>query len=121
MKLIIAGSRSITDVCHVEEAMLKAYSLPWLNTPITEIVSGTARGVDRLGERYAQARSIPVKRIPAQWDEYGRRAGHMRNALMAEYADAAVLVWDGVSSGTANMATQMKRLGKPCYIYTVLP
>jgi YspA, cpYpsA-related SLOG family len=121
MKLIIAGSRGITDIRHVEEAMESAIATAGWVVDVIEIVSGTAPGVDRLGEQYAQAAGIPVKRIPAQWDVHGRRAGHIRNALMAEYADAAVLVWDGSSPGTCNMASQMKKRDKPCFIWTVLP
>ncbi len=120
MKIIIAGSRGITDIKHVNEAMIASTAtFHWLDTPIDEIVSGTAPGVDRLGEQWARSRAIPVKRIPAQWDEYGRSAGHIRNAIMAEYADGAVIVWDGESRGTVNMANQMRQRNKPLYIYVV--
>lgn len=32
---------------------------------------------------------------------------------MAEYADAAIVFWDGKSRGTQNMIQQMRELGKP--------
>ena len=64
---------------------------------VTEIVSGGAKGVDRLGEWYARQRGLPCKAFPAQWAKYGKSAGPIRNAEMAEYADYGVAVWDGVS------------------------
>jgi hypothetical protein len=74
---------------------------------VTEIVSGGARGVDRLGERYARKRGLPCKVFPAQWAKYGKSAGPIRNAEMAKYTDYGVAVWDGVSRGTANMIKLM--------------
>jgi hypothetical protein len=72
----------------------------------TEIVSGTCRGVDKLGEEYASYKDLPVKLFPAKWKENGffmRNAGFKRNREMAVYADALVAVWDGQSKGTKNM------------------
>jgi hypothetical protein len=40
---------------------------------ITEIVSGGARGADRLGERYARQRGLPCKVFPAQWVKWQKR------------------------------------------------
>lgn len=94
MKTIIAGSRNITNVNYLYT------ELPW---PITEVISGGARGVDTLGEQWAFEHGIPVKRFPANWSKFGRGAGHIRNAEMALYADALIAIWDGVSPGTGNM------------------
>lgn len=95
MKTIIAGSRGFNDydlLCQTCD-----------DIEITEVVSGTARGADKLGERYARERNIPVKQFPADWDNLGKRAGYIRNSDMAKYADACVVFWDGVSKGTAHM------------------
>lgn len=78
---------------------------------ITEIVSGTARGADRLGEQWALARGVPVKRFPADWDGLGKRAGYVRNREMAKYAGALVAQWDYASPGTKNMVDEARRLG----------
>jgi YspA, cpYpsA-related SLOG family len=104
MKTIIAGSRSITSyetLCAVMETC---------GVVVTEVVSGTARGVDTLGERWAEERGIPVVRFPADWSQ-GRGAGFTRNERMAEYADACVVLWDGSSRGSVHMAKTAKRLG----------
>ena len=70
------------------------------------IVSGNCRGVDRLGERYAQERGYQLVRYPVNeedWMMYGRSAGQMRNAVMADNADALIAFWDNKSAGTGGM------------------
>ena len=81
-----------------------------MKDPITEIVSGTARGADRLGEQYANANSLPLKKMPAEWDKYGKSAGYKRNEQMAEYSDCLIAFWDGQSRGTKHMIDIARRL-----------
>jgi uracil-DNA glycosylase family 4 len=109
MKVIVAGSRTITDYQKVKE-LIKVSGFV-----IDEIVSGAARGVDLLGERYAKENNIPIKQFKADWDTYGKRAGYLRNVQMAEYADALVAVWDGISSGTKHMIDTMNSKDKPVF------
>jgi hypothetical protein len=97
MKVIVAGSRGIDDYDRVAEAIAAS------GYDVTELVSGTARGVDTLGERWAREHGVPVTRMPADWDEHGRAAGPIRDREMAAYGDALVAVWDGQSAGTRSM------------------
>lgn len=98
MKTIIAGSRTITDLRLLEQVIENS------GFNITEVVCGGARGVDDLGRKWAgNGNRVPVKMFPANWDEFGKSAGYRRNVQMAEYADALIAVWDGVSSGTKHM------------------
>jgi hypothetical protein len=105
MKLIVAGSRHFDQAEPVKKYITSAVrDLESITeSKVTEIVSGTARGIDTIGEEWARENGIPVKRFPADWDTYGKRAGHIRNREMAEYADAALVIWDGKSRGSANM------------------
>jgi hypothetical protein len=86
---------------------------------ITEVVSGHARGVDLIGETYAEVEGIPVKTFVPEWEVYGFGAGHFRNAAMADYADAAVVVWDGESRGSKNMIEEMQKREKPVFVRRV--
>lgn len=79
--------------------------------PVTEVVSGCCRGVDRAGEEWARQRGIPVKRFPANWKKFGVAAGPIRNAEMAEYAEALVAIPTGVSRGTRDMIDKAKARG----------
>ena len=113
MRVIIAGSRNIVDYDQVLAAVNNS------DFYIKEVVSGAARGVDALGERYALENSLPCMQFHADWDKFDKRAGSIRNSEMAKYADAAIVIWDGQSRGSANMIENMKRLNKPCYVWKV--
>lgn len=105
MKVIVAGSRTICGAATVAAAMRES------GFDITEVVCGMARGVDEAVRFVACINGIPVKEFPADWDKYGKRAGHIRNNEMADYADALILVWDGKSRGSANMLKQARKKG----------
>lgn len=118
-KVCIAGSRSFTDwllMWEFLEKKLADFLKLTTGSGISEIVSGTAKGADKLGERYAVAKSIPIKRFPADWNKYGKVAGHVRNRQMAKYADACVVFWDGESRGTANMIQCTRELKLPTMV-----
>ena len=105
-KVIIAGSRTFQDY-----ELLKSYAdykLSHIDDTI-EIVSGSARGADALGERYAKDRGYCLKIFPADWERYGKAAGYRRNAEMAGYADALIAFWDGKSRGTMHMINLAKQ------------
>lgn len=78
---LVAGSRTITDYNYIKETL--DYFLQ-NKTEIT-IVSGGARGVDSLAERYAKERNYGLKIFPADWDRYGKQAGYIRNDEMHKY------------------------------------
>lgn len=112
MRLIIAGSRNATEA-DVSAALSKCR---WLGF-VTAVVSGTARGADRFGESWAKHHSLEVIRFPADWKKHGRRAGPVRNKLMAENAEALVAVWDGESPGTKSMIELARRRGLRVLVY----
>lgn len=109
--VIIAGSRSITSISILKDAIFCSDFL------ITEVVSGGARGPDSLGEAWARENGIPVSRKLPDWERFGRAAGMYRNSEMAEYADAAIILWDGSSRGTLDMIDKMRRARKPLEVW----
>lgn len=111
MKLIIAGKRTIEiGMYHME------YIVNHFNLEPKEIVSGAARGIDYSGEQFSViCKGIGLKKFPADWNKYGNAAGPIRNRQMANYADALLLIWDGVSRGSSNMKQEMLSLKKPVY------
>jgi predicted Rossmann fold nucleotide-binding protein DprA/Smf involved in DNA uptake len=110
---IIAGSRTIQDYAEVERAIKHS------KFNISEVISGGARGVDKLGETYAYEHKIPLTIYRANWDKYGKRAGIFRNRVMATHADALIAVWDGQSNGTKHMIEVAKEYGLHVFIYYV--
>jgi len=110
MRVIVAGSRSLNPSnAEIDEALVAA---GWRDQ-IDEVVSGTAPGADRAGERWARANGVKLTLMPADWNRYGKRAGYLRNADMGAYGDVLLLFWDGVSSGSKLMLEIMKQLEKP--------
>ena len=130
-KVIVAGSRSINDYQLLKEVMVKSNAA----FKATQIISGHAKGVDQLGERWGKDHKIPVLVMPAKWNDldvpgavievkqgdwdgyYNSRAGVQRNEQMGDIADAAVILWDGKSNGTRHMIDYMKKLGKKVYVH----
>lgn len=111
-KLIVAGGRDFTD-----RALLEAEILSLVNNELSEstvsIVSGMARGADRLAWEYAKSKNMVCYEFPADWNKYGKSAGYRRNSEMAEFADGLLLFWDGRSKGSGHMLNIMKGLKKP--------
>lgn len=112
MNVIIAGSRGVTDYQIVREAIKQS------GFHVTRVVSGGARGVDQLGERWAKEHALPLLRMSAEWETYGRSAGYRRNEAMAGVADALIAVWDGSSPGTQHMIQAARRRGLRVFIYS---
>lgn len=108
-RVIIAGGRDFTDYSMLSDTMDRLLSNKAGDSIL--IVCGKARGADALGEQYAKEHNYPVHYFPAEWDKYGRAAGHIRNEEMAKNADALVAFWDGSSRGTKNMIETARRYG----------
>lgn len=106
-KVVVAGGRKFNDY-----ELLK-YTLDHLLCNKSQedmiIVSGTASGADSLGERYGREMGFEIKQFPANWDEFGKSAGYIRNEEMAKYSDAVVVFWDGESKGSKHMIDLAKK------------
>lgn len=107
LRIIVAGGRDFNDF-----ELLKSKCDYYLqNQKGVLIVSGCAKGADKLGERYAKLRSLKVYRFPAEWEMYGKVAGFIRNKEMAKNADALIAFWDGKSRGTKHMIETARKIG----------
>ena len=90
MKLLIVGSRSITE-----------FDLsPYITAEVETIISGGAGGVDTLAEKYADQHRLSKYIMRPRYDLYGRGAPLKRNEQMVDLADAVLIIWDGQSKGT---------------------
>lgn len=89
LKVIIAGSRTITDYELVKKNTIEVFKqLKKLgydtNKNNVEIVSGHARGVDSLGEQFANQFGLKLTIMEADWS-IGVQAGILRNIDMIQY------------------------------------
>lgn len=109
MKLCVAGGRdhklSDQELCQL--------SALFLALKVTEVVHGGAAGVDAEVAEMGERAGLVVTCFEADWAKYGRKAGPLRNAQMAAYADAVVLFPGG--KGTDSMYREAKRAGKEIF------
>jgi hypothetical protein len=109
MKLLIVGSRTITDFD--------------LNGHIPEdtelIISGGAKGMDTVAEKYADEHNIEKLIFLPQYQKYGRAAPIKRNEEMVDVADTVLAVWDGKSRGTMYTLNYARKAGKGIIEITV--
>lgn len=104
VRIIVAGSRDFNDSSLLTKTLSDFIAELALSGGVElEIVSGGARGADRLGERFAYAYHIPIALFEADWEKHGKRAGYLRNEEMAKYGTHLVAFWDGKSKGTKHM------------------
>ena len=101
-RVIIAGCRDFDDYALLKERC-NDYLCEKMETLNVIIVSGHASGADALGERFAEEHGLQCEIHPADWGKYGRSAGPIRNAEMAEVSDALIAFWDGQNPGTRSM------------------
>ena len=75
----IVGSRDFNDYDKLCKFIYKTCIDE--NYSIREIVSGGARGADKLGEQFAKNYNLSLKIYEADWQKYGRRAGFVRKSV----------------------------------------
>ena len=81
----------------------------------TTIIQGEARGADLIAKSVARAQGCPIECYPADWAQYGKAAGPIRNKQMLDEGKPdLVLAFSediGSSRGTANMVMQARKRG----------
>ena len=102
MKQLIVGSRSI------ESFDLSEY----VPCETDMIISGGARGIDRVAERYADDHKISKLIMYPRYDLYGRTAPLIRNREMVDLADAVLVIWDGKSRGAMHTSEYARKKNK---------
>jgi hypothetical protein len=107
VRVIVCGSRRWHDR---ERISSRLFDLPVHSV----VVHGAAQGADRIAHQEAEKLGLLVEPWPADWGSLGKRAGLVRNTLMAASgADLCIAFWDGRYTGTAHMIDQAKAHGIP--------
>lgn len=111
MRLLICGSRDWTDYnkiyFHVADLTHQ--------TNIEVVIDGQANGADSLGHLVAKRLNLNTLRFPANWKQYGRAAGVIRNQQMLDEGKPTfVLAFHHdlkASRGTKDMVNRCKKYG----------
>lgn len=118
LRILITGSRDWRD----EKAIGDALAAAWLEHGCGQaliVVNGGARGADAIAQRWAcTMRNLGLPVHPemhrADWDRYGKSAGHRRNAeMVARGADLVLAFPLGESRGTRGCMELARRAGIP--------
>lgn len=119
--LIIAGSRHICKYRAFYEFFKWMESHEIFKLPSVLISGECPTGPDQVPHLFKAAsdettqRFLRVESFEPNWEEFGNRAGPIRNRKMAERGDKLLLIWDGKSRGSRDMKKQMEKLGKPVF------
>lgn len=109
MKILIAGSRNI-DTFDLS---------PYIPKETTLIISGGAKGIDTIAEKYADKNKISKLILLPQYNLYGKSAPIKRNEMMVDIADTVIIVWDGNSRGTKSTLQYSRQKNKNIILITV--
>lgn len=110
MKLAIVGSRTFDN-----KDLLSKYIKILFTYPLV-IISGGARGADKLGEAWALNEGIPTKIFYPNWNELGKKAGFVRNKQIVDACDMVLAFWDGKSKGTEHTIKLAREAKLPTFI-----
>lgn len=106
-KLAVIGSRTFTDYQLLKNELDKF--------PPFTLISGGAKGADKLAEQYADLHDYEKVIFRPNWDLYGKSAGFKRNVEIIQECDECIAFWDGKSNGTQhsiNLANQYNKVIK---------
>lgn len=103
MIVIVCGGRDFTDYKFLSST-LDQYDIEC-------IIHGFANGADKFSGRWARSRRIPEIIVPAQWTNYQKSAGAIRNSWMIKYTKADTLIAFPGGRGTQNMINQAHKNG----------
>lgn len=122
MRILVTGSRDLTDYDLVHDALSELF----LEGDIDEftVVHGGARGADRIAGQWAgimKRYGVKEEVFNADWKQYGRRAGHLRNAEMIATRPDRVLAFyhaEARNLGTRDCVKKARVAGIPVDEYT---
>lgn len=116
IRVLICGSRTWNDGGPIQ-AIVRQYAA----VGPAVIIHGAAPGADSQADLHARQAGLEAMPFPADWAQYGKRAGFLRNTQMLSEGKPDV-VWAFVdkplaeSRGTAMMVDIARKGGVPCYV-----
>lgn len=115
-RLLVTGSRDWTDVDVIELALAEAWKA--LDYDVVLIHGACPHGADAIAAELWLCQGFDVEAHPADWGQYGRRAGFKRNADMVGLgADLCLAFIKNESRGATMTADLSDRAGIPVRRY----
>lgn len=108
LRVLVFGGRDFTDTAIMDQALSML--------DVGCIIHGGARGADTLAGEWGNRKGLPVLRIDAPWDFYGKyAAGPIRNQWLLDWACPTYAVGFPGGSGTRDMAQRCAAAGLPVW------
>jgi hypothetical protein len=117
MKLGIIGSRLFGNYEFVKGKILENFDIETVDT----IVSGGAKGVDTLGERFADEFGFKKDIAKPDWKKHGKGAAFIRNQEIVDHAEEFIAFPIRESGGTWDTIRKAQKAGKRVIIFEVMP
>ena len=103
-KVLICGGRDFIDYPLMKKQLLKI-----IGHNVPTIIQGGAKGADFLAKVYCYEHGFDCIEYPADWQKYGKGAGHIRNQQMLDKENPEIVIAFQGGRGTADM---IKRASK---------
>ncbi|MCA1572481.1 MAG: DUF2493 domain-containing protein [Chloroflexi bacterium] len=116
-RVLVCGSRNLSEKRRRE--VIDALEYLWRRNPLV-IIHGAARGADSMASDWATERGCEQVEYPANWRQYGRKAGPIRNQqMLTEGKPDIVLAFPEKDSvGTWDMVERSKKAGLELLVQT---
>lgn len=108
MKVLVCGGRDFCDDELMNDTLNEVHGT---GRSITAIIQGGASGADFLAAMWATDHNVLCIGVPADWANYGKAAGPIRNRQMLEDCQPDLVLAFPGGRGTADMVRQAKKAG----------
>lgn len=115
-RILITGSRDWPSPWVIRHALLDVWWYHWGGPKDTVLVHGAARGADAIAAGIWKGAGLKDDPHPADWNQYGKRAGTLRNEEMVRLgADICLAFPMPQSIGTYHCMRIAREAGIPVF------
>jgi len=111
MRILVTGGRDF----HYKDVVYGALNKVHRKRGISLIIQGGASGADHLASDWAKDNAIDTAQYNADWCQYGKAAGPIRNQRMIDEGKPNAAVAFPGGSGTADMVRRLNEAGVPVW------
>jgi hypothetical protein len=114
MRVLVCGGRKFADIKFLRQELDKIHEV----FPITCIIEGGAGGADYLSGCWSRQRGLKDHAsFEADWDNWGKMAGPIRNQRMIDEGKPDYYVAFPGGPGTADMVRRLKKANIPGKVF----
>lgn len=108
IRVAVTGGRNFDNEVAVETILAQACKQ---YGGFSVLIHGGATGADYLAKRWAQKNNIPILEFAADWDQYGKKAGPLRNQQIVDEGKPNLVIRFPGNRGTEDMTRRAEKAG----------